>query len=169
MELYFLRHGLAGQHGDPKYKDDSLRPLTAEGQEKMRRAAHGMLSLGLKFDAIISSPYLRAKQTAEIIAQAYKLKENKIYLTNNLLPPATAEELLQEISVSFPKSKNVLLVGHEPHLSEMISSLLNCNKSLDIDFKKGSLCNLSIAQDWKNSDAILNWLLTSTQLSLMSL
>ena len=143
--------------------------MTVAGQKKMRRSVKGMQALDLKFDAIISSPYLRAKQTAEIIAQAYKLKENKIYLTNNLLPPATAEELLQEISVSFPKSKNVLLVGHEPHLSEMISSLLNCNKSLDIDFKKGSLCNLSIAQDWKNSDAILNWLLTSTQLSLMSL
>ncbi len=86
-ELFLLRHGLAGQHGDPKYKDDSLRPLTAEGREKMHRVALGMQTLGLKFDAVISSPYLRAKQTAEIVTRAYKLKNKGIYLTDNLLPP----------------------------------------------------------------------------------
>jgi phosphohistidine phosphatase len=164
MELYFLRHGLAGQHGDPKYKDDSLRPLTAEGKEKMHRAAQGMQGLGLRFDSVLSSPYLRARQTAEIAAEACKIKIKEVHLTNNLLPPATVEQLLSEITAQFPKSENILLVGHEPHLSEMISSLLNCGRALNIDFKKGALCWVTVQ---KNAGT-LNWLLTSTQLGLIA-
>jgi len=168
MELYFLRHGLAAQRGDPKYKDDSLRPLTAQGRKKIHRASLGMQALGLKFDAIFSSPYLRAKQTAEIVAQTYKVKNKRIYFTNNLLPPASIEELLQKVHACFPKSKNVLLVGHEPHLTEMISCLLKCSKPLVIDFKKGGICCLSIKQPLGNASATLNWLLTPTQLGLMA-
>jgi phosphohistidine phosphatase len=160
MELYFLRHGLAGQHGDPKYKDDSLRPLTKEGQEKMQRAARGMQILGLTFDTILSSPYLRAKQTAEIVADAYSMKIN---LTDNLLPPASLKELLQDIAANYPKSARVLVVGHEPHLTCMICALLG-SKPLDIDFKKGGICYLSVTQ----GQGILNWLLTSRQLGLLS-
>ncbi|MDE2215410.1 MAG: phosphohistidine phosphatase SixA, partial [Candidatus Omnitrophica bacterium] len=144
MELYFLRHGLAGQYGDPKYKDDSLRPLTADGQEKMRRAGLGMQVLGLKFDCIISSPFLRARQTAEIIAKVYKIKKKDIHLTDNLLEPAPVEDLLQELRSRFPKSENILLVGHQPHLTQMISRLLQSNKELLIDLKKGGLCSLSL-------------------------
>ena len=168
MKLFFLRHGLAGQHGDPKYKDDRLRPLTAQGRDKMRRIAVGMLALGLKFNAIFSSPYLRAKQTAETVAQVYKLKKNKIHVTNNLLPPASLEQLLREIKKVVPvTASSVLLVGHDPHLTEMISHLLKCSKPLSIDFKKGGLCSLSIQQGSGSSSAVLNWLLTPKQLTLM--
>ncbi len=168
MEVYFLRHAIAAQRGNGKYKDDSLRPLTDEGREKMHRAGLGMHALGLEFDAILSSPYLRARQTAEIVAQAYKIKNKKIHFTDNLLPPASIESLLQEVLASFPKSKNVLFVGHEPHLSEMISHLLKSNKPLNIDFKKGGLCCLSINEAPGHPNAILNWLLTPTQLGLMA-
>ncbi len=164
MEIYFLRHGLAGQHGDPKYKDDSLRPLTAEGRKKMRLVAQGMQALGLTFDVVLSSPYLRARQTAEAVTQVYKLKNKTMRLTNNLLPPASIKKLLQEILAHFPKSKNVLLVGHEPHLSGMVSSLLNSGKPLNIDFKKGGLCSVTV----QDESATLNWLLTPTQLGLMA-
>jgi len=164
MDVYFLRHGLAGQHGDPKYKDDSLRPLTAQGRKKMRSVSLGMKSLGLTFDAVLSSPYLRARQTAEIVAQAYKIKNKEICLTDNLLPPASIEKLLREVHGRFPRSKNVLFVGHEPHLTEMVSSLLKCRKPLEIDLKKGGLCCLSVAQE----SAVLNWLLTPAQLALLA-
>lgn len=132
----------------------------------MRRAASGMQALELTFDAIISSPYLRARQTAEIVAQTYKLKNKTIHYTDNLLPPASIEGLLHEVHARFPKSKNVLLVGHEPHLTEMISSLLKSNKPLDIDFKKGGLCCLSVRYPLGNESAVLNWLLTPAQLHL---
>lgn len=166
MELYFLRHAIAADRGDPKYKDDSLRPLTAEGRKKMRRAALGMQNLGLKFNAILSSPYLRARQTAEIVTQVYKQKNKKIHLTDNLLPPATIKKLLLEAFAIRAMSpiETFLFVGHEPHLSEMISCLLESSQPLNIDFKKGGLCCLTIRQDSKHPTAVLNWLLTPRQL-----
>jgi len=164
MVLYFLRHGLAGQHGDPQYPDDSLRPLTSQGRKKMQYAVLGMKNLSLTFDVILSSPYLRARQTAEIVAQAYKINEKNIHITKNLLPPRSIEKLLGEVHTRFPKSKNILFVGHEPHLSEMISAALKCNKPLLIDFKKGGLCSLTV----KQSNAVLNWLLSSKQLGMMA-
>ncbi|MDE2028067.1 MAG: histidine phosphatase family protein [Candidatus Omnitrophica bacterium] len=167
MELYFLRHGLAGQHGDPKYKDDSLRPLTAEGVEKMHRESLGMKALDLKFDCILSSPYLRARQTAETVAKIYNIKKEDIHLTENLLEPACAKELLAEIRRRFPKKEHFLLVGHEPHLTELISSFLESGKELMIDLKKGGLCSLSLHEPWDDPDAVLNWLLTPSQLTCM--
>ena len=168
MQVYFLRHGLAGQHGDPAYKDDSLRPLTTEGLEKMRRAALGMQTLGLNFDAILSSPYLRARQTAETVTQIFKDQTHKIHFTENLLPPASIENLLQEVLDRFSGAKDVLFVGHEPHLSQMISCLLKASPSLNIDFKKGALCSLQIRLNPSKPDASLLWLLTSKQLGLMA-
>jgi phosphohistidine phosphatase len=168
MEVYFLRHGLAGQHGDPKYMDDSLRPLTKEGREKMKLAARGMHTLGLKFDAIFSSPYLRALETAEIVARSYKIENKKIQLTDTLLPPASITELLREVDTHRPKSKNLLCVGHEPHLTTLVSCLLKSKRPLDIDFKKGGLCCLSIHQPIRQACAVLNWLLTPEQLGLMA-
>lgn len=180
-ELYFLRHGPAGQHGDPRYKDDSLRPLTSQGRQKMRYAALGMKNMGLTFDVILSSPYARARQTAEITAQAFKLKKTTIHYTENLLPPASIEELLKEIFLigdsalliktknrALSPIKNVLLVGHEPHLTEMISSLLKSDRPLMIDLKKGGLCSLSVGYPLSNESAVLNWILTPAQLNLFN-
>ena len=134
----------------------------------MHRASLGMQALALKFDAILSSPYLRARQTAEIVAQTYKIKNKKIHITKNLLPPASIEELLREVRTCFPKSKNVLLVGHEPHLSGMVSCLLKSAQPLDIDLKKGGLCCLKIRPDPKQPNAVLIWLLTPKQLARLA-
>ena len=164
MELYFLRHGIAAQRGSPKYKDDSLRPLIPQGRKKMRQIALGMQALGLKFDVIFSSPYVRARQTAEIVAQAYNLKKSEIHFTKNLLPPASIKELLKEIRTHYPKAGNILLVGHEPHLTEMVSSLLNSEQPLVIELKKGGLCHLSTT----DRSAVLHSLLTPSQLSQLA-
>ena len=164
MNLYLLRHGLAGQHTDPAYKDDSLRPLTQEGREQLYRSSLGMKALNLKFDAILSSPYVRAYETAAIVADAYKLNKKKFFLTDNLLPPASIKSLLNEASTKFPKARHVLCVGHEPHLSELISALLESKKPLPVDFKKGALCCLEI----KQTHACLQWFLTPKQLGMLA-
>jgi len=163
MYLYFLRHGIAADRNDPQYNDDSLRPLTEKGKTKMHSEALGMQALGLKFDAILSSPYLRAKQTAEIVAQRHKIKNKEIHFTKNLLPPASIAQLLEEANTLFSKSQNILLVGHEPHLTGMISCLLKSPEGLDIDLKKGGLCGLTL-QNWAAKSAVLNWLLTPKHL-----
>jgi phosphohistidine phosphatase len=165
MELYFLRHAIAAPRG-LKYPNDSLRPLTSQGRRKMQRSARGIKALGLMFDAVLSSPYLRAKQTAEIVAKICKPKNKEIHFTKTLLPPAPIKELLQEIVAHFPKARHVLLVGHEPHLTQLISSYLKSGKRLDMDFKKGGLCHVSVLQ--KPQIATLNWLITPKQLGLIA-
>ncbi len=152
----------------PQIQRRQPAPFDRPGPGKNASAALGMKSLGLNFDAVLSSPYLRAWQTAEIVAQVYKFKNKKIHLTDNLLPPASIEELLKEVRARFPRSGNVLLVGHEPHLSEMVSRLLKSDKPLVIDFKKGGLCCLSLRYPPGSDRAVLNWLLTPAQLDLFN-
>ena len=168
MELYFLRHAIAADRDDPKYKDDSLRPLTRDGQKRMLDATSGMKALKLNFDVILSSPYLRARQTAQIVAQVYKINHDHIHLTKNLLPPTGIKILLNEIQSTFPKAKHLLLVGHEPHLSIMISELLDSVTPLNIDFKKGGLCHVNVLQPTGHAIGSLKWLLTPSQLKMFN-
>jgi len=168
MELYFLRHAIAVERDNPQYRDDAMRPLTAPGKKKMYHAARGMLTLGLCFDAILCSPYTRARQTAQIVAKVFKIKANKIKFTNNLVGDTALSRLSQEILALPPGSKNILLVGHQPHLTEFISYLLKSAKPVPINLKKGGLCNLSWPAPCNPGDACLNWIMTSSQLCLMA-
>ncbi len=94
MNLYFLRHAKAFPRG-PKYRPDSKRPLTREGEKTMRQAAAGIRRLELSFDLILASPYLRALRTAEILADAYDSK--KLFVTPHLAADADPREVVAEI------------------------------------------------------------------------
>jgi len=168
MELYFLRHAIAVQRGHPKYTNDAQRPLTAQGAQKMSCAAHGMRTLGLSFDAILCSPYVRARQTAQIITRVFQTPKIKINFTNNLVGNTPLEELWQEILTLSSKSKKILLVGHQPHLTEFMSYLLKSEKPIPINLKKGALAHLSCPDSCGPTPAVLNWVLTASQLCLIS-
>jgi phosphohistidine phosphatase len=96
MNLFLLRHGIAVERGLPGYEDDHRRPLTTEGADRMRRIAQAAKRLGLEFDLILSSPYLRAQQTAQTVAAFYKM-EDRLRLTENLMPGASPAALVDEI------------------------------------------------------------------------
>ena len=85
MDLYILRHGLAGEPGAPGCANDSERPLTPEGERKLRQIAKAMKALNLSFDLLLSSPYVRARQTAEIIAAALSARK-KLDFSEALTP-----------------------------------------------------------------------------------
>jgi len=159
MEIYILRHGIAVNRGTPGYKKDSDRPLTPEGEEKLNQIAKAMLAMGLKFDLILSSPYLRSKQTAQLVAA--ELDED-ITLTDLLTPDGNPLELIRELNDEKPQS--VLLVGHEPYLSGLISVLVTGESNAAIELKKGGLCKLSADRVAYGQCATLNWLLTPKQL-----
>jgi phosphohistidine phosphatase len=162
MNLYFLRHAKAFPRG-PKYRPDSKRPLTREGEKTMRQAAAGIRRLDLSFDLILASPYLRALHTAEILADAYDSK--KLFVTPHLAADAEPREVVAEINENFGALENIVLVGHEPFLSGLISILLSGKPGMKIDFKKAALCKLSV-EDLRFGDcATLCWLLTPRQLS----
>jgi len=159
MEIYILRHGIAVNRGTPGYKKDSDRPLTTEGEEKVHQIAKAMLSMELKFDLILSSPYLRAKHTAQIVAAEL---DEKVTLTDFLVPDGNALELIRELNDEKPQS--VLLVGHEPYLSGLISVLVTGESHALIELKKGGLCKLSADRLAFGQCATLNWLLTPKQM-----
>ena len=166
MNLYLLRHGVAAEPGVAGYEPDSERPLTAKGENRLREAARAMKVLGLSFDLILSSPFLRAKQTAAIIAKSLKLRK-KLACSDDLTPAGNPRLLIQELNLFRPEPRNVLLVGHEPYLGKLVALLAAGNTSLEIDFKKGGLCKLEADYLLYGRCAKLVWLITPRQMELM--
>src|ERR1041385_3939688 len=157
MNIFILRHGLAVDHGAPGYPDDASRPLTAEGKAKVRQIARAIEKLDLDFDLILSSPLKRARQTAEIAAEELRLNK-KLAFSDALTPHGNTKDLINQINQLEPK--NIVLVGHEPYLSELISLLVSGSSGFSVELKKGGLAKLS-SEDLKHGRcASLEWLLT---------
>jgi phosphohistidine phosphatase len=167
MELYVLRHAIAVQRGTEGYEQDSDRPLTSKGRQKMEQIASGMQALGLSFDLILSSPFLRARQTADVVADVFGAGKN-VELSEHLAVGGDPESLVRELNSRFGSLKSVLIVGHEPYLSSLISVLLAGDPSLGLTMKKGGLCKLSVDSLSYGSCATLEWLLTPRQLRRVS-
>jgi len=159
MNLYIIRHAIAVDEATSDYESDSERPLTDKGRRKMRQIARSLRNLGVEFDLILSSPYVRARATAEILADVFKMKK-QITCSDNLIPSANPELLIGEINEKHPVD-SIALVGHEPHLSTLVGLLTADNGKIDITLKKGGVCYLS-ADDLHHLDhrATLEWLLT---------
>jgi phosphohistidine phosphatase len=162
MKLSLLRHGIATERGSPGYEDDSQRPLTAKGQRRMWRAAEGMLALGLTYDLILSSPYLRARQTADIVAQVLKIPDGT-HLSATLAPDGNPKQLIEELHTD-GRAQTIMLVGHEPYLSRLIATLLTGGSNLTVIMRKGGLCTLDLETLRFGRCARLAWLLTPRQL-----
>jgi phosphohistidine phosphatase len=159
MNLYIIRHAIAVEEGTAGYESDSERPLTDKGRKKMRQIAKGLRNLGVEFDLILSSPYVRARETAEILVEIFKMKK-KITFTENLSPMANPELFIDEINQTYSVD-SIAVVGHEPHLSTLIGILIAENAKIDVTLKKGGVCYIT-ADDLHHSDhrATLEWLLT---------
>ena len=167
MNLYLLRHGLAADLDTHGLTKDSERPLTPKGERKLWRIAEGMKALELSFDVILSSPYVRARQTAEIVAAALHVSK-KIGFSETLTPAGSAKKLIELLKDLTPQRENVLLVGHEPHLSEFISLLVSGKPGFGVVMKKGGLCKLSTESLRYGRCAALEWLLTPAQIAMMA-
>ena len=167
MNIHILRHGIAVAHGAPGYARDADRPLTRAGRRELRQIATAMKKLELSYSLILSSPYARTRQTAEMVADKLRLRD-KLKFSEHLIPNGSLEKLIQSLQRSGPRLKNILLVGHEPYLSGMISLLVSGKPHFDVRMKKGGLCKLSIERLEHGRCATLAWLLTPKQMALMS-
>jgi phosphohistidine phosphatase len=167
MNLYVLRHGIAVEPGTPGFERDSDRPLTPEGKRRLRQIAAAMKKMDLRFDLILSSPFVRAKQTAEIVAEELKLKK-QLKFSDELAPGGSSKALIQKLNGWEPAPENVLLVGHEPCLSRLVSLLVSGGADAAIEMKKGGLCKLEAAELRHGQCARLAWLLTPAQMELMA-
>ncbi|MGD0611736.1 MAG: phosphohistidine phosphatase SixA [Anaerolineales bacterium] len=164
MNLFLLRHAIAVDRGLPGYEDDSQRPLTPKGAAKMRRIAKGLIRVDPKIDLILTSSYLRAVQTAQIVAAVYGM-DKRLQTTDALTPMQSPAAVIREIVDMLPGPSNLLLVGHEPFLSSLTSVLLAGDESLAIIFRKGGVCKLSVQELKYGRCATLEWLATPKLLS----
>jgi len=162
MELYVLRHAIAAVRDAEGGGPDEERPLTDQGTAKLRRVVRGMKALGLSFDRILTSPYLRALQTAEIVA-AEMGAPKKIERTLHLTPAGDPRALMDLLRSRSGEKRNVLVVGHEPYLSDLISVLVSGDDRTVITLKKAGLCKLAIQTPRYGRCADLEWLLTPAQ------
>lgn len=157
MKLYLVRHAIAEDVGTD-YEDDSLRPLTEKGREKMQKIAHALKTLGVSPDLIISSPFVRASQTAAVLAKVFKYKEEIIY-SDFLVPMGQPNDMIGEINEKYSVDE-LMLVGHEPNLSSLAGVLLASSPEISINLKKGGVCCLSVDDLHYDRKAILEWLVT---------
>jgi phosphohistidine phosphatase len=158
MNLYIVRHAIAVERGTPGYEDDSQRPLTDDGVKKMKKVAKGLYRLGIKMDVILTSPYVRARDTAKILADRYDMID-RIFFSDNLIPPGNFESLVFEMHEKYDLA-NVALVGHEPMLSSLISWLITGDTDARVTLKKGGAACLSSDSLYQDGRAALQWLLT---------
>jgi phosphohistidine phosphatase len=129
MQLYIVRHGIAIDREDPKCPPDPERYLTEEGLEKTKQVAKGVAALGVTGDLFLTSPYVRAAQTAEIFASELGYAKQKIRRTEWLLPGAEPTQLFRELAKE-KQAPAVFLFGHAPQLDDVIAAALSSKKHL---------------------------------------
>ena len=166
MDLFILRHGEAGQRVSAG-RGDFQRPLTAAGQKEVSDIATSLKDLGIKLDIVISSPLKRAHQTASIVAKTFKI-EKKMQCWAELSPEGNRLDLYNKL-LQLKQQSSVLVVGHEPYLSEMISEMIfEGNNGGRIDLKKTGLARIRIVSSTPKFQGELRWLLTPKLLRNMS-
>jgi phosphohistidine phosphatase len=141
MLCYFLRHGPAGDAANWSGSDFD-RPLTQDGIKRIARSAKTIAALEVAPDAIITSPLVRARQTAEIVADELRLRD-KLQQDDRVGLGFSAARLA-DILRDHPIAQNVMLVGHEPSMSLTVGELIGGG---DVDFKKGALACVEISRD----------------------
>ena len=154
MDVYFLRHANAGESlSNPK--QDEKRPLDELGVEQSQRMGRVLAELGVEATVIISSPLMRATQTAALVAAEIGYKES-VLLVNSLRPDATFDQF-RDLLRRHLKQKAIIVVGHNPTLSEFLSQLVS-DEATDssIELKKGAVAKVEM----KRRRPLLHWMLT---------
>ncbi|HSZ23155.1 MAG TPA: phosphohistidine phosphatase SixA [Candidatus Sulfotelmatobacter sp.] len=164
MRLYILRHATAEESASSG--DDGARKLTDRSKEKMRGAAAGLRAMDLKFDVILTSPLVRAAETAEIVSAAYE----------NTPPPQVLPALATGVGAAeavsalrpFSKHEDVMIVGHEPQLSAVASILLTGAADVaHIKLKTGGCIAIDLPARFDRGGGELRWMLNHRQLRTM--
>jgi phosphohistidine phosphatase len=153
IKVYFLRHGKAESRSEWR-GDDGDRPLTAEGEEAMRREAKAMRALDLGLDAIVTSPLARARRTAEIVADGLGLS-GRLEEDERLAHGFDAQRL-EQILAAHATAGAVMVVGHEPDFSATVAELIGGG---DIVMKKGGLARVDVTAPVAGGGELV-WLLT---------
>ena len=158
MDLYLVRHAAAFERDPDRWPDDSRRPLTPEGEEEFRLMARGLATLVSRVDAVLSSPYLRAWRTAQILSEvdSWPDPEASPVLEPTLPPEKAAHELF-----TYASAKAIAAVGHRPGLHELAAYLLTgTGDGLEIALKKGGVVCIRFDGEPAPGNGELRWVIT---------
>ncbi len=140
MDVLLIRHAEAGERDDAQWPDDDLRPVSDEGREKQTTCARAMKKLGVKFEYLVTSPLLRARETAAILAEVYGYQDEP--QVSEALGHGCAAGTVVELLAKFPPHGRVALVGHEPAFSRVAAALIG-GPDADITLKKSGVVGIA--------------------------
>lgn len=158
MELLIVRHAHAGSREEfaETGQSDDLRPLTKTGMEDMKDVARGLRRILSSIDSVTTSPLVRARETAEIVADEFDVQ----IVESDVLRPDEKAEAFVKWARREQKDGMVAVVGHEPHLSGLVAYLIGEAGDARIDLKKGGVCLLEFDGYPEHGSGTLRWLLT---------
>ena len=139
-ELYLIRHGLAEVRSEASWPDDSKRPLTSEGMERLRKAARSLSHIGVSFDIVLTSPFVRTRQTAEILAAEFAPRPAVVNV-DALASGGAIAAVLAELE-KHSRRKRIAIVGHEPGIGDLAARLAGMRERME--FKKGAVCRIDV-------------------------
>jgi phosphohistidine phosphatase len=166
MKLVLVRHADAGDKdewaktGEP----DELRPLSNKGRKQMQSAADGLRTLVPKCDVVVTSPYTRAVQTAEIVSKVYEAPVRE----TSALEPESAPEDFVHWSGELGDPNVVIAAGHEPHLGELTTWLMTGASTSHVEFKKGGAALLEFDGEVAKGAGVLRWLMGPKELAALA-
>jgi len=155
-ELCIMRHGIAEERRAGLA--DAKRALTPEGKEGMQKIAEGLAKTGFAPAWVVSSPYVRAAETARVVADSFGPKIPFDFC--DALEPGGSPDSLLNFLASRPQHTHVLVVGHEPDLSLLAARLIGAGRQSNVGFKKGGCCLISFSDFPSRSPGRLLWWLT---------
>jgi phosphohistidine phosphatase len=153
--LYLVRHAIAAERGED-WPDDDKRPLTERGISRFKEAVTGLEALEVELDEVFTSPLVRAKQTADLLAAGVKGKPS-IKILDALSPGHSPASVLAQLA-KVAKSRRIALVGHEPGLGELAAHLIGAGRALP--FKKGGICRIDVESLTSRRAGALSWFVT---------
>jgi phosphohistidine phosphatase len=151
-ELYLVRHAIAADRGD-EWPDDTKRPLTKRGITRFRECVTGLRELEAAVDEIFTSPLVRAKQTADILAAGMDDKP-PVKTLDALAPGHTARDVMAQLA-KVGTRRRIALVGHEPELGELAAHLIGASRAMP--FKKGAICRVEVESLTSKRPGTLIW------------
>jgi len=164
IELYLVRHAVAAERG-PKYPDDRLRPLTPAGVKKFASSVPGLVEMGVVVDFVLTSPLVRAQDTATLLAAGLKPKPG-IGVVDALAPGGRHQAVIDAIRTHAKRHRRLAVVGHEPDLGELAARLLGARGM--VQFKKGAVCAIDVDGATPGGPGTLRWLLTPRALRALA-
>jgi phosphohistidine phosphatase len=154
-QLFLIRHGVAEERGDA-WPDDAKRPLSEDGIERFQKSARGLARLDVWIDVVLTSPLVRARQTAEIVASAFDPRPSIITI-ESLAPGGSYASLVADLEKHGRKTR-IALVGHEPGIGGLGARLIGSRHSFE--FKKGAVCRIDVDEIPPVGPGDLRWFLT---------